>query len=69
MPYIVQGYGVSVQTASVYMLVGNAGLVVGSPLLGWLSDRLQRRTDIIVGAALVNFLAYVSIVGFNPPPL
>jgi len=50
-PYVVQAYDVSVQTASLYTLVGNAGLIVGSPVLGWLSDRLERRTGIILAAA------------------
>lgn len=68
-PYIVQAYGVSVQEASVYTLVGNAGLVVGSPVLGWLSDRLEERTGIILVAAVVYFLAYTSIVVLGTPPL
>jgi sugar phosphate permease len=68
-PYIVQAYDVSVQTASLYTLVGNAGLVVGSPVLGWLSDRLERRTGIILVVAVVYFLAYGSIVALGTPPL
>jgi sugar phosphate permease len=68
-PYIVQSYGVSVQTASVYTLVGNAGLVVGSPVLGWLSDRLERRTGLILASAVVYLLAYGSIVVLGTPPL
>lgn len=68
-PYIVQAYDVSVQTASLYTLVGNAGLVVGSPVLGWLSDRLERRTGIILVVAAVYFLAYGSIVALGTPPL
>lgn len=68
-PYIVQVYDVSVQTASVYTSRGNAGLVVGSPVLGWLSDRLEERTGIILTAAVVYFLAYASIVVLGAPPL
>lgn len=68
-PYIVQAYDVSIQTASVYTLVGNAGLVIGSPLLGWLSDRLEERTGIILTAGVLYFLAYASIVVLGTPPL
>jgi sugar phosphate permease len=68
-PYVVQAYDVSVQTASLYTLVGNAGLVFGSPILGWLSDRLENRTGIILVAAVVYLLAYASIVALGTPPL
>jgi len=68
-PYVVQAYDVSVQTASVYTLVGNAGLVVGSPVLGWLSDRLGRRTGIILVAGALYALAYASVAALGTPPL
>ena len=68
-PYVVQAYDVSVQTASLYTLVGNAGLVFGSPILGWLSDRLDNRTGIILVSAVVYLLAYTSIVVLKTPPL
>lgn len=68
-PYIVHAYDVSVQTASVYTLVGNAGLIVGSPVLGWLSDQLERRTGIILIAAVVYLFAYASIAALGTPPL
>jgi len=68
-PYVVQAYDVSVQTASLYTLVGNGGLIVGSPVLGWLSDRLERRTGIILAAAALYLAAYGSIVVLGTPPL
>lgn len=68
-PYVVQAYDVSVQAASVYTLVGNASLVVGSPALGWLSDRLERRTSIILAVAVVYLAAYASIAALGTPPL
>ncbi|WP_135820893.1 MFS transporter [Halostella litorea] len=68
-PYVVQAYDVSVRTASLYTLAGNAGLVFGSPILGWLSDRLKERTGIILVSAVVYFLAYASIVVLGTPPL
>lgn len=68
-PYVVQAYDVSVETASWYTLVGNGGLVVGSPVLGWLSDRFEERTGIILGAAVAYVAAYGSIVVLGTPPL
>jgi len=68
-PYVVRAYDVSVQAASVYTLVGNAGLVFGTPILGWLSDRLGVRTGIILVAGVLYTLAYGSIVVLGTPPL
>ncbi len=68
-PYVVRVYDVSVQTASLYTLVGNAGLVVGPPVLGWLSDRLADRTGIILASAFLYALAYGGIAALATPPL
>jgi len=68
-PYIVRVYGVSVQTASLYTLVGNAGLVLGPPTLGWLSDRLEERTGLILASTFLYALAYVAIAALGQPPL
>jgi len=68
-PYVVRAYDVSVRTASLYTLVGNAGLVVGPPTLGWLSDRLEERTGIILASALLYALAYLAIAAMGTPPL
>ncbi|WP_267639564.1 MFS transporter [Haloarchaeobius amylolyticus] len=68
-PYLVQAYGLSVSEASVYTLLGNAGLVVGSPAMGWLSDYLGRRTGLIVAAGVVYTLAYALIAALETPPL
>ncbi len=42
-PYLVQTHGVSVTAASTYTLLGSAGLLVGPPVVGTLSDRLAAR--------------------------
>ncbi|MCT9096742.1 MFS transporter [Haloarchaeobius sp. HME9146] len=68
-PYLVQAYGLSVSEASVFTLLGNTGLVVGSPVMGWLSDWLGRRTELIVVAAVVYTLAYGVIAALGTPPL
>ncbi|MHB9287139.1 MFS transporter [Halobacteriales archaeon Cl-PHB] len=68
-PYVVRAYDVSVQTASLYTLVGNAGFVVGPPVLGWLSDRLENRTGLILVSAVLYALCYAAIAAIGRPPL
>jgi sugar phosphate permease len=72
-PYVVQTYGTTVTRASTFTLLGSAGLLVGPPLIGAVSDRLGRRTDLValgmaISTATFGFLAVVgrpalSVVG------
>lgn len=56
-PYLVQIHDLSVTRASTYTLAGSLGLIVGSPAVGWVSDRLNRRTTLVIaGAALYTVL-------------
>ncbi len=57
-PYLVQTYGITVTAASVYLLAGNVGGMVGPTLFGWLSDRIGRRTELIVLSAVVFTLMW-----------
>jgi sugar phosphate permease len=70
-PYVVQTYGVSVPTASNFTLLGSLGLVVGPPVMGWLSDRLDSRTGlIVVGMALyAGVFAVLAATGRPPLPV
>lgn len=52
-PFLVQTYDLSVVDASVYLLIGNVGGMIGPTLFGWLSDRLGKRTELIALSALV----------------
>lgn len=63
-PYVVQVYDTSVTYASMFTLLGGVGLLVGPPTIGRLSDRLDRRTELIIAAgiiytALLGIIAYV----------
>lgn len=52
-PYLMQVYGASRPGAALAVSLMLVGWAVGSPLIGWLSDRLgRRRAPMIVGAAL-----------------
>lgn len=68
-PFVVQQYGVSVTTASTYTLLGSVGIVVGPPTFGWLSDRHENRTAILVVAG-VTYTVVIGIVALSgAPPL
>lgn len=67
-PYVVQVYDVSVTTASLYTLLGSVGLMVGPPLFGWLSDRLGRRTPLMVVGAALYAATLVALAATERPP-
>jgi sugar phosphate permease len=67
-PYLVQTYGVSVTFASTFTLLGSAGLLLGPPTIGAVSDRLGSRTGLVVvgmGLYTASF-AVLSVTG-RPP--
>ncbi|SFB83210.1 Sugar phosphate permease [Halobiforma haloterrestris] len=70
-PYVVQTYDVSVTYASVFTLLGGVGLMIGPPGIGWLSDRLERRVELMVagGAAFTTALAVIAVIGDPPLPV
>ncbi|MFC4439341.1 MULTISPECIES: MFS transporter [Natrialbaceae] len=67
-PYVRQTYGVSVAYASVFTLIGGVGGILGPPAIGWLSDRLGRRVELMVagGFCYVVCLAVLAVAG-DPP--
>ncbi|POG55328.1 MFS transporter [Haloferax marisrubri] len=68
-PYIADLYDVSVRTASLFVFVGNVGFLLGSPVLGTLSDRIGYRTELIVASCVVFTLAYGLVFLLVTPPL
>jgi len=52
-PYLVHLYDLSVARASLYVLVGNVGLLIGSPLFGWIADRTAAHTALVLISTLV----------------
>ncbi|PGF14578.1 MFS transporter [Natrinema sp. CBA1119] len=68
-PYLTQVYTLSVTSASLYLLVPSFGALFGGPVLGWLSDRLGRRSEILVVGSLLLTLAFGVIAAIGSPPL
>lgn len=68
-PYVVQTYGVTVATASLFTLSGSIGFMLGPPTIGWLSDRLGRRTILLTTGSLLYFLAIAFLALTGNPPL
>nr|WP_283102343.1 MFS transporter [Haloplanus sp. XH21] len=68
-PFLVDTYGVSIANASIYVLVGNVGFVLGSPVIGALSDRLGRRTELVVATAVLFALSYGTLLLIPPLPV
>jgi sugar phosphate permease len=68
-PYLVQTYGLSVTRASTYTLAGSAGLLLGPPLVGWLSDRTGRRSGLLVVGQTVFALGFALLAVTGRPPL
>ncbi len=68
-PYLVVVYDLEVTTASYFTLLGSIGMLVGAPAVGWISDRLGRRTLLLV-TGLGLFALVLSIVpATGRPPL
>ncbi|MFC5971545.1 MFS transporter [Halomarina salina] len=68
-PYVADVYGTSVTTASTYVLLGNVGFLLGPPVFGTLSDRLGRRTELILAATVLFTVSYGAVFLSVTPPL
>lgn len=63
--FVKSAYGVSTTSAASAMTMAWLGIAVGSPLLGWLSDRIQRRTILLSINSFLGFIA-ISLVVYLP---
>jgi sugar phosphate permease len=66
-PYMVQTYGLSVTAASTYTFAGSVGLLLGPPVIGRLSDRFERRTEVMVVGGVVYTAAF-GVLAMGAPP-
>lgn len=67
-PYVVQVYDLTVTQASWFTLLGSVGLLVGPPAFGWLSDRLGRRTVLLIAGGVGYTAAFGLIAVTGRPP-
>ena len=68
-PYLVVVYDLDVPVASTYTLLGSVGILVGAPLVGWISDRTGHRLlPMVIGFGLM-FVAIATIPVLGRPPL
>jgi sugar phosphate permease len=68
-PFLVDRYGLAVQQASTYVLVGNLGFLFGPPAMGRLSDRLGVRAPIVAAASALFVAGYGLLALVGRPPL
>lgn len=68
-PYVVQTYELPVTEASLFTLAGSAGLLVGPPVIGAVSDRLGSRTPLVVGGMALYTGAFALLAVVGEPPL
>lgn len=68
-PYLVHLYDLSVARASLYVLAGNVGLLIGSPLFGWVADRTAAHTALVLVSTLVFCVVFGTLSLLGTPPL
>lgn len=70
-PYVVQTYDTSVAYASLFTLIGSLGVMVGPPAIGWLSDRIGRRIELMIfsGVGYTAALGTIALLGDPPLPV
>ncbi len=61
-PYLMEIYGLSKPQAGNILMMIAVGMIIGSPLLGWLSDKVfSARKPVMVGGAFIYFLSWLPL--------
>lgn len=68
-PYLMHVYGLSKSEAGAVLSMIAWGMVIGSPLLGYLSDKVLRSRKIVIIGCSVVFAAVVSLLNIFPSGL
>jgi len=65
--YLIRERGLSTQSMAHYLILLNAGMFCGYPLLGWIADRTSKRTALLLswGAAAILVPVYAMIRDLN----
>lgn len=66
-PYLTQVYELPRVRAANLVGLAALGLLVGAPLLGWLSDRLRRRRLPLIVVSGLNVVTWIALVAPAPP--
>lgn len=61
-PWLITVYSLSAADASLLTSTMFIGWMVGSPIAGWLSDKIQRRKPVLLAGAVVSLLSFAIIV-------
>jgi sugar phosphate permease len=64
-PLFMQVFGFSRSTAASYIFVGVIGFMLGSPLIGWISDRLYSRKSPLLISRIIYCLTWVLLTFFT----
>lgn len=64
--YLINTYGISIEAASTYIMVFLSGTIVGSPSIGWISDRLGKRILVLRSCLLVLSVAWFVFLFIAP---
>jgi MFS family permease len=59
-PFLIHAYGMSVVAASNHTTLMLAGYACATAIVGWLSDRLQRRRSIMLGSAALYLACWLA---------
>lgn len=66
-PYLTQIHDLPRVRAANLVALAAVGLLVGAPLIGWLSDRLQRRRPLLLAISGLSVAAWLALVGPATP--
>ena len=61
-PWLITVYGLSAADASLLTSTMFVGWMVGSPIAGWLSDKIQRRKPVLLAGAMLSLMSFALII-------
>ena len=64
-PYLMEAVGLSAVEAGNLLLILNVGLIIGSPLSGWISDRVLHSRKKVVMAGLVGMMLSLLVLAMG----
>lgn len=68
-PFILQKYGIDRSVAAALVSISFVGFAIGSPLAGWLSDRINRRKPIMIVGTFISLISLSLIIYCSQLPI